>query len=144
MGGRRADDASVPAVRIPHRPPLRLLADSYVRVGDWLLVAATVPADGPAAADGAVRPGYLIEIAAQAAAAWAGADDAAGAGADGGRGLLVGVRDWRWLAPAPADAVLAVRARRVAVLGDLAQFEAEIALDGKPLAAGVLTVARAP
>ena len=142
MVGRRVDDGRVPTVRIPHQAPLRFLGDSCARVGDWLLVAATVAADGPGAADGVVRPGYLIVVAALAAAAWMGSEGDAGAPA--GDGLLVGIKDWRWLGVAPAGAVLAVRARRVAVLGDLAQFECEIAVAGTPVAAGVLTVARAP
>ena len=144
MGATRADDARVPTVRIPHRPPMRFLAESCARVGDWLLVAASVPAGGPGArADGTVEPGYLIEVAAQAAAAWAGSAEEAG-GDDARGGMLVAIKDWRWLAPAPVGASLAVRARRAAVLGDLAQFECEIALAGAPIAAGVLTVARAP
>lgn len=142
MVGRGADDGRVPSVHIPHRAPIRFLGESYARVGDWLLVTATVPGDGPGAVDGRVRPGYLIEIAAQAAAAWMGGEGDAGAPAS--NGLLVAIKDWRWLEAAPADVVLAVRARRVAGLGDLAQFECEIAIAGTPVAAGVLTVARAP
>lgn len=140
MVGSGGDDESVPNVHIPHRAPIRFLGESCARVGDWLLVAATVPGDGPGAVDGRVRPGYLIEVAAQAAAAWMGSEGDAGTPA--GQGMLVGVKDWRWLGIAPVDAVLAVRARRVAVLGDLAQFECEIAVAGTPVAAGVLTVAR--
>ena len=142
MVGQGGDDGRVPVVHIPHQAPIRFLGESCARVGDWLLVAATVPGNGPGAVDGRVRPGYLIEVAAQAAAAWMGSEGDAGAPA--GNGLLVGVKDWRWLKAAPADAVLAVRARRTAVLGDLAQFECEIAVAGTPVAAGVLTVARAP
>lgn len=130
------------AVRIPHRAPVRFLDETCLRVGEWLLVAARVPGGSPAAVDGAVGPGWLIEIAAQAAAAWPGDDAGGDAPAAGGR--LVAVKDWRWLATAPLDTVLAVRVRRSGALGDLAQFDCEIAVAGTPLAAGVLTVARAP
>ena len=136
------DDGRVPSVRIPHQAPIRFLGETAARVGDWLLVAATVAGDGPGARDGHVCPGYLIEVAAQAAAAWMGSEG--GAGAPAGHGLLVGIKDWRWLGAAQADTVLAVRARRVAVLGTMAQFECEIAVAGIPVAAGVLTVTSAP
>jgi predicted hotdog family 3-hydroxylacyl-ACP dehydratase len=130
----------VPSVRIPHRAPLRFLAETCARVGDWLLVAAEVPADHDLAVDGAIGPAWLIEIAAQASAAWMAEGDGREAGERGGR--LVGVKDWRWLGRAAAGAALAVRVRRSGALGDLAQFECEIAQAGVPVAAGVLTVAR--
>lgn len=128
-------------VRIPHAAPVRVLADAGVLGDGWFTVAARVPADGPLAAGGRVRPEWLIEIAAQACAAADGAE-AAGAGAPRG-GMLVAVRDWQWLADAPCDRALAVRVRREAALGALARFATEIAVDGAPCARGTLQVARA-
>jgi predicted hotdog family 3-hydroxylacyl-ACP dehydratase len=126
-------------VRIPHAAPVRLLGARIDQRDGWWCADACIAADAPAVAGGLVRAEWLIELAAQAAAAV----DGAGSGGPARSGMLIGVKDWHWLAAVPAHASLRVRVRPLAALGALAQFAAEIERDGATVARGELQVHRA-
>lgn len=122
-------------VRIPHAPPLRL-ARQCQRLDDGsLLVEAWIDAGSPAAVGGSVRRGYLVEIAAQAAAAWRGSDGTAIR-----VGRLVGLADWRFVGEAVLGAPIQVRIRQAGSLGPLSAFDVQLEQDGRALAAGRLQV----
>ncbi len=129
------------AVRIPHAPPLRFARTLQHQPDGSRLVEAVVDADSPAADAARVRPGYLLEIAAQAAAAWrgSGSDDQ-----DLRGGRLVGVADWRFLGAARVGIPIQVRVRLHTSLGPLSAFEVELAQAGTALASGRLQVHLAP
>jgi hypothetical protein len=78
------------------------------RPGNFSLVAARVPEEGIFITEaGRTRPEYFIELAAQAMAAVDGYDALADGGAFG-RGLLVGVDNFRWSGSAGAGEELRV------------------------------------
>jgi len=123
------------AAVLPHRPPLRFVTE-VDRDGSVITARARVEG-GPAVRDGRVRPAYLIEIAAQAAAA------AAGAANDGEiAGALVAVRGWRDLRPVAAPADLVVTVIEEAVLGPAARYRATVLDGGEAVAEGSFQVQR--
>lgn len=85
-----------------------------------------------------MRPAYLVEIAAQAAAA-----SRSGNG-EAIEGMLIGVRDWRTLGPVAVDAPITARVRSAAAIGNLRQFEAELSVGGGIVAQGTLQVLERP
>lgn len=123
------------AAILPHRPPLRFVTE-VVREGPCLRAQARVDG-GPAVRDGRIRPAYLIEVAAQAAAAAAGE-------ANGGEvsGALVAVRGWRDLRPVAVPADLVVTVREEAVLGSAARYRATVHHAGEAVAEGSFQVQR--
>lgn len=125
---------------LPHQSPLRLVT-AVSSDGITTQALAVVPADSPAAAGGWVRSGYLVEIAAQAAAA----GEARQAG--GGQplqGMLTGVRGWRQHAAVAAGATIAVNVVRTAELGEAARFTAELRSGEALIASGSFQVVRKP
>lgn len=127
---------------LPHRPPLRLIT-AVGRDGAAIHAQAVVPSDSPAAADGWVRSGYLVEIAAQAAAAGE-ADHGGDATRVPMHGMLTAVRGWRQHAPVAAGTVIEVTVVREAELGEAARFAAELRSGGILIASGSLQVVRKP
>lgn len=119
---------------IPHRAPVRCLLAPVESTAEGVRVAAVVTADSPGAVAGMVRPGWLIEVAAQACAA------GVEAGGTPRVGLLVGVSDWNWHEPVPVDIPLLVTASRGAALGELAEYRCAIHRAGRLVAAGSLQV----
>ena len=114
----------------------------------------TVPADSPWVEDGRLLRAAFLEIAAETAAAHAGARDAVSRTATGGRevarpriGWLGGVADFRIDGDARPGDVLRSTVSRAAGFGAVARFGCRIerVADGvaTPLAEGTLTVARA-
>lgn len=127
--------------RIPHADPMRFLREVAVDgEGAWT-GAALVPAGSPADADGGVRRGYLVELAAQLAAATA-APRGPGGAPRGGR--LVGLRSWRWVATASSGTPISLHLRMIGQLGALRQFMAELRQDGRLVAVGELQVSELP
>lgn len=123
-------------VRIPHARPLRF-ARTVAADDGGAEVECVVPGGSPAADGRAVRPGYLVELAAQAAAAMRGE----GAGPVRS-GRLVGLAGWSVLAPAVTDVVITVSIRIETDLGELTAFAAELHQGGRLVAAGRLQVHR--
>lgn len=125
------------AVTIPHGRPVRCVADTAEPMTDGISIRARVAADSPGVTAGMVQPGWLIEVAAQACAACAGV-------AQGGvprAGLLIGVRNWRWNEPVPAERDLVVEVARAAAFGSLLEYRCAIHHDGRVVATGSLQVA---
>lgn len=125
---------------LPHRSPLRLIT-AVGGDGVTIHAQALVPLDSPAAAAGWVRSGYLVEIAAQAAAAGE-ADH--GDGIVPMHGMLTAVRGWKQHASVAAGVVIDVIVVREAELGEAARFAAELRSDGVLVASGSLQVVRKP
>jgi predicted hotdog family 3-hydroxylacyl-ACP dehydratase len=120
--------------RIPHAPPLRLLTGLEEHDQHGCRGIAQV-GEGPALADGWVRPAYLVEIAAQAAAAWSAAR---GDGAPR-TGRLVAVSDWRWHADARGGEI-GVELTRSIGFDKLTRFDARLRQQDRLLAEGSITV----
>jgi predicted hotdog family 3-hydroxylacyl-ACP dehydratase len=121
---------------IPHAPPMRFIS-SVVLESDRALVSATVPCTSPACRDKRVRRGYLVELAAQAAAAEAAARATGGAAI---RGALVGIKHWRIVDEIAADTAVSILLRTTAQLGQLRQISASIACGERMIAHGELQI----
>jgi predicted hotdog family 3-hydroxylacyl-ACP dehydratase len=126
---------------LPHRGRMRLIDRVERCEGDAIACSARVRPDGLfVEADG--LPAWIgIELMAQAAAAWAGARARAGGGAPR-VGYLVAVRRYDAQVPSfPVGATLDVSAACSAA-GDngLRVFDCAIALDGRELASGRISV----
>ena len=126
------------AVRIPHAAPVHCLADCAEIITDGIMVRATVRADSPGALDGVVRPGWLIEVAAQACAA-AGAVDPAGGVSSG---MLVSVKEWQWYQPVLVECEMEVQVVRGAALGSMVEYRCRLDRDDQCVAEGILVVMR--
>ena len=131
--GRRS---TVIAVRIPHRAPVHCLADSAACITHGIIVRATVQMDSPGALAGVVRPGWLIEVAAQACAA-AGVVDASAAIR---RGMLVSVKDWQWHCTMPVGVDMVVQVVGGAALGTMIEYRCTLTRDNQCVAEGSLVV----
>jgi len=124
------------AVRIPHAAPVHCLADHATLIPDGILVQATVRADSPGVVDGVVRPGWLIEVAAQACAAAGEAETSATVRS----GRLVSVTDWQWHSAVLVGHDMLVQVVRGAALGALREYRCRLSRDGRCVAEGTLVV----
>ena len=124
-------------ITLPHQPPVRCLTGAAEILADGLRVTASVAVDSPGADGGVVRPGWLIEVAAQACAA------CAGVGSDGvvRTGVLAGLKTWSWSGTVAIDAIMLVTVQRGASLGALSEYQCRITVGDRPIAAGTLVVA---
>jgi predicted hotdog family 3-hydroxylacyl-ACP dehydratase len=124
---------------IPHRPPLRFVTGVQREADGSILAEAVVRAGSPGADGQTVRPAYLIEIAAQAAAAHAA--HASGNGSAVG-GMLVGIKNWKQEIQVAVDEPITVNVREAVAFGNLRQFDAQVSVRGAAVAAGSLQVAQ--
>lgn len=122
---------------LPHQPPVRCLTGTAEALADGLRVSASVAADSPGADGGVVRPGWLIEVAAQACAACAGVGSSGAART----GVLAGVKTWSWSGTVAVGASMQVTVRRGASLGALSEYQCRIDAGDRAIAAGTLVVA---
>lgn len=125
-------------VEIPHAAPLRF-AQMQQRLPDGTtIVHAQVPSDCPIVSAGRVNGAWLIEIGAQAAAAFQGT----GSGHAVRTGRLVGIRDWQGATSFAAGSELRVEVSIITDLGTLTAFAIRIQDQDTCLASGELQVHR--
>ncbi len=123
---------------------MRFLTAITVDADGGVVGEACVPAGSPAAEGDLVRDAYLIEIAAQAAAAHAALVNVSTVGDGTARpiaGVLVGARDWIWHRPVAIGRTLAIRLRPGAALGALRHYDAHLSCAGEACASGAIQVA---
>ena len=124
------------APRLPHAAPIRCLRRiAAVGPDRWRGEAVLAPDHPGLDADGRIRPAYLVEIAAQAAAAALAAGDRAALGI----GMLVALVDWRFAdRTAAAGATIDIALQAGPGLGPLRAFDAVLHADGSELGRGGL------
>jgi predicted hotdog family 3-hydroxylacyl-ACP dehydratase len=128
---------------VPHRPP-SLLLDDVVEAGeDYISCHATIRASSPFVRDGGVDGVVLLEVMAQAVAAYAGLV-ARRDGVEPRVGFLVGCRDAVLSCERVAVGTdLLVEARREWGQQEVGSFRCRVVLDGVVLAEASLNVAYA-
>lgn len=125
-------------VCIPHAAPVHCLADCAELITDGIMVRAIVQADSPGARNGVVRPGWLVEVAAQACAAAGAAEPAGGVSS----GMLVSVKEWQWYQPVLVECEMDVHVVRGAALGSMMEYRCRLIRDDQCIAEGTLVVMR--
>jgi predicted hotdog family 3-hydroxylacyl-ACP dehydratase len=126
---------------LPHRPPMRLVAGIEKLRDDGVVCTARLEEDGPFTVNRSAPALAAIEMAAQAAAVFAGLRSADEPGPEEPRaGYLVGARGVRFFRAAiPAGAVCTAAVRWSGRAAALSAFEFEVACGGESVAAGTLS-----
>lgn len=124
---------------VPQRPPMLLIDQLVVRErrDNFSVVSAAVPQGGIFVEKGGrVLPEYFVELVAQAMAAVNGYDGLVD-GEKTGRGFLVGIEDFHWLATAEPGEMLRVEMAKVFEFGPVTVMAGKV-LNGadKLLASG--------
>jgi predicted hotdog family 3-hydroxylacyl-ACP dehydratase len=123
---------------MPHRPPMRLVTGIDEVRDDGVVCTACLAERGPFTLEGPAPALVAIEMAAQAAAVFAGLRAAEKAVPRAG--YLVGARDVRFFrAGIPAGTVCTAAVRAAGGAGALSAFEFEVACGGDSVAAGSLS-----
>ncbi|MDA3961894.1 MAG: hypothetical protein PF961_13980, partial [Planctomycetota bacterium] len=126
----------------PHGPPIRCIRRIEAITERRWLACAVLDEDHPGLDAGRLRSAYLIEIAAQAAAACAGLTNSAGT--ESQAGMLVGLGNWTFNHGANHNDLtgqeLTVTLDTGPRLGDLHAYEASIYYGDQQLGAGSLRV----
>jgi predicted hotdog family 3-hydroxylacyl-ACP dehydratase len=121
---------------LPHRPPMRFITGIEALADDGVVCSVRLKERGPFTAEGPAPALVAIEMAAQAAAAFAGLR------ASGGPrpGYLVGARDVRFhRRRIPAGAPCSAAVRVAGGAGDLSTFDFEVVCGGESVATGSLS-----
>jgi len=119
---------------IPHRPPMALVTSLERADEQGALVRSVIPADSPVARpDGAVEPLALLEIIAQACAAYGGWRTLAFSRTVKAV-LLAGVRSFEVTAQARAGGPMEVETRLVREFGGFHLFEGVLRQEGREIA----------
>lgn len=134
--------ARAPVVRdldtlLPHRPPMRLVDGIEAVREDGVVCTARVAEQGPFTVEGRAPALAAIEMAAQAAAVFAGLRAVDGPPR---AGYLVGARDVRFFRGAiPAGAACTAAVRAAGHAAALSSFDFEVACGGDGIASGTLS-----
>jgi predicted hotdog family 3-hydroxylacyl-ACP dehydratase len=122
---------------LPHAPSAVLLESIVARGPDGIDAIARVSTESPFASSGSALPEVALEIAAQAAAAFAALAETRSSA----RCMLVGADACR-LSTVPVDVELRVSVRRTAQSAELAHFAFSLAYGTQELARGSISVWR--
>jgi predicted hotdog family 3-hydroxylacyl-ACP dehydratase len=138
VGMPELSEADVPDLDrlLPHRPPMRFITGIEAKGDDGIVCSVRLAERGPFTAEGTAPALVAIEMAAQAAAAFAGLR-ASGAPRPG---YLVGARDVRFhRRRIPAGAPCSAAVRMAGGAGDLSTFDFEVLCGGEKVASGTLS-----
>lgn len=126
---------------LPHRPPM-LWVDRFLEcIEDGAVASARIDIDHFAVRDGYLLETALVELAAQTVALAlghrrSGNDD----GEASNQGMLIGVSNFKIIAPTPVGATLDIETREVKRLGPMLLVAATITSAGQPIASGELSL----
>jgi predicted hotdog family 3-hydroxylacyl-ACP dehydratase len=124
---------------LPHRPPMRFVTGIESVRDDGVVCTARLAARGPFTLEGPAPALAAIEMAAQAAAVFAGLRFADGPAAPRA-GYLVGARGVRFFRAAiPTGAACTTAVRATGMAGALSTFDFEVACEGERVASGSLS-----
>lgn len=121
---------------LPHRPPMRFITGIEAKGDDGIVCSVRLAERGPFTAEGVAPSLVAIEMAAQAAAVFAGLRASGAPRA----GFLVGARDVRFhRRRIPAGAPCSAAVRVTGSAGDLSTFDFEVVCGGEKVASGTLS-----